>query len=169
LVTVNNRNEGVMIEIRIRKYIATKIVSAFPARSGAVAEEKGIPFTGDPNEPGYRVTYPDGYVSWCPKDIFEAANRPCDAMNFGLALEALKMGKRVARANWNGKGQWVGMVKAENYIIEAPPFGNGQDLAGEPPNVSLLPWIGLKNAQEKFVPWVPSQGDMLADDWTVVE
>ena len=25
--------------------------------------------------PGYRVVYPDGYVSWSPKDVFEAAYR----------------------------------------------------------------------------------------------
>lgn len=25
--------------------------------------------------PGYRVTYPDGYVSWSPKDVFENAYR----------------------------------------------------------------------------------------------
>ena len=27
------------------------------------------------NEPGYRVTYPDGYVSWSPKSVFENAYR----------------------------------------------------------------------------------------------
>ena len=25
--------------------------------------------------PGYKVTYPDGYISWSPKEAFETANR----------------------------------------------------------------------------------------------
>lgn len=32
----------------------------------------------------------------------------------------------------------------------------------------LLPWIGLKTADDCFVPWLASQTDMLAEDWTVV-
>ena len=35
--------------------------------------------TGEPQEkdgkPGYKVTYPDDYVSWSPKDVFENAYR----------------------------------------------------------------------------------------------
>ena len=27
------------------------------------------------NAPGYKVTYPDGYVSWSPKEVFESAYR----------------------------------------------------------------------------------------------
>lgn len=45
-------------------YIGTKLVSAEP-------QEKG-------GRPGYRITYPDGYASWSPKDIFEAAYLPLD-------------------------------------------------------------------------------------------
>ena len=31
-------------------------------------------------------------------------------MNFGEALEALKAGKKVARAGWNGKGMYIYLV-----------------------------------------------------------
>lgn len=27
------------------------------------------------NKHGYKVIYPDGYISWSPKDVFEAAYR----------------------------------------------------------------------------------------------
>ena len=43
------------------RYIGTKIVLAEPASRG--------------DEPGYRVVYEDGYVSWCPRDTFERAYR----------------------------------------------------------------------------------------------
>ena len=34
------------------------------------------------------------------------AYRRCDNMTFGIAIEALKKGKKVARAGWNGKGMF---------------------------------------------------------------
>ena len=80
-------------------------------------------------------------------------------MNFGNAIEALKEGKRVARAGWNGKGMWLAYVSAEAYDVGTKTMV-GAD--------ALLPWIGLKTADGKFVPWLASQTDVLAEDWEVV-
>ena len=35
--------------------------------------------------------------------------------------------------------------------------------------VEGLPWIGMKTADDKFVPWLASQTDILAEDWEVLE
>ena len=35
-------------------------------------------------------------------------------MNFGQAIEELKQGKKVARRGWNGKGQFVFLVKGSD-------------------------------------------------------
>jgi len=43
----------------MKTYIGTKIIRAEPKESGA--------------QKGYRVVYEDGYESWSPKDVFEAA------------------------------------------------------------------------------------------------
>lgn len=32
-----------------------------------------------------------------------------------------------------------------------------------------LPFIAMKTADDKLVPWLASQTDMLADDWVIVE
>lgn len=45
----------------MKAYIGAKIIKAEP-------EEKD-------GKPGYKVVYPDGYVSWSPKDVFEQAYR----------------------------------------------------------------------------------------------
>lgn len=86
-------------------------------------------------------------------------------MNFGQAIEALKAGKRVAREGWNGKGMWLRYFNPyhdrEFGIIEKYPA----DLDSGTP----LPWIGMKTADNKFVPWLASQTDMLADDWQIIE
>lgn len=88
-------------------------------------------------------------------------------LTFGAALTALKEGYRVAREGWNVKGMWIGLVKADNYIVFTAPHGDGQDTP-EGECKGLLPWLGMKTADNKFVPWLASQTDMLADDWMLV-
>lgn len=73
------------------KYIGTKLVEAVPAiRITAAGEvlihEEDTDWSraaanlaaeiGARKETGYKVIYPDGYVSWCPKEVFERANLP---------------------------------------------------------------------------------------------
>jgi len=76
-------------------------------------------------------------------------------MNFGVAIEAMKESKKVARESWNGK-QWVLHM-----------YPDGRSVEGFPP----LP-IGnfyLKNAQNCIQPgWTPSADDMMAKDWEIV-
>ena len=43
--------------------------------------------------------------------MFDKAYRPVAGLSFGLAVEALKSGKRVTRAGWNGKGLWPELVQ----------------------------------------------------------
>ena len=37
-------------------------------------------------------------------------------MNFGLALEALKVGLKVSRIGWNGKGQYIELATHVSYM-----------------------------------------------------
>lgn len=52
----------------MKNYIGIKIVKAEPQ------ERNGLP--------GYRIKYPDGYVSWSPKETFENAYRELDCEDF---------------------------------------------------------------------------------------
>ena len=99
----------------------------------------------------------------CKPDIFEATYLPKGpGMSFGLAIEALKQGKRVARAGWNGKGMWLAMIQRASWQVDPAVNGTGAY------SLNALPWIGMKTADEGFVPWLASQTDMLADDWAIV-
>ena len=80
--------------------------------------------------------------------------------SFGDAVEILKKGARVAREGWNGKGMWLGLVNTGYYDVGCSVV-NDID--------SLLHWIGMKTADNKFVPWLASQTDVLAEDWQIVE
>ncbi|UIY58103.1 DUF2829 domain-containing protein [Burkholderia cepacia] len=133
-----------------KDYIGTKIVTAWhETRDG---------------KDGYAVKYSDGYISWSPKDIFEEAYRETSGIPFGLAIEAMKKGMRVARAGWNGKGMWLAMVTGSNWGIGGTAPYDYPDA----PHVAHLDFIGMKTADNKFVPWLASQTDMLADDWSIV-
>lgn len=59
-------------------YIGVKIIQAEPMTLGGYNSFRGwtIPENEDPKRRGYLVRYPDGYVSWSPKEIFEAAYFP---------------------------------------------------------------------------------------------
>ena len=93
-------------------------------------------------------------------------------MNFGEAIQTLKAGKKVARCGWNGKGMWVVMMPS----LYLPPY-NTQDTMrkvndrtakhiGEDKPLDSQPYIAMWTAQGK---WLPSQADIFAEDWEIVE
>lgn len=110
-------------------------------------------------------TYDDDLVHSNCKDIYiEEVLFPDDedTFDFGMALDVLKDGGRVARKGWNGKNQYVRMVDPYND----PAF---QIIENSNIDGTLMPFFALKNAQNGFIPWVPSIGDLLADDWHELE
>ena len=150
----------------MQKYIGTKIIEAVPAiRTGGKVYEEGwpIPKSMDPTEKGYKVRYPDGYESWSPKGVFEEAYRPTDCMSFGLAIEAMKKGKKVARRGWNGKNQHIELATRISYMTAEGVFVNVEH---EAIGNKAIAFCGTSGVQ---MGWLASQADMLADDWEVVE
>lgn len=85
-------------------------------------------------------------------------------MDFSQALAAVKAGRRVTRTGWNGPGQWValspGFELDAGRIFSAPVRDHVGDGTGR-----FAPYLIICNAQGVFVPWLASQGDLLADDW----
>lgn len=72
------------------KFIGVKMVEAVPMTAGQAAN-KGYrtPVAekySDLEAEGYEVTYPDGYKSWCPKDVFEASYFGLDEDNDGTKI-----------------------------------------------------------------------------------
>lgn len=88
-------------------------------------------------------------------------------MNIGKAVEALKQGKRVARAGWNGKGMWLAFQKG--YPQGIPINANTAEATGIAPGTVCVfdPYVMMKTAGGSFVPWLCSQTDLLADDWEI--
>lgn len=157
--------------------IGTKQVRLLPMTRAAYNEYRGwtLPADEDGSDEGYLVEYLDGgepnhpdhagYISWSPKAQADAAYRPVTAMTFGDALIMLKAGKRVARAGWNGKGQFVFMIQGSNDIAKLHGYGFGEYL-GEP---TFRDALFLRTVDNQLVPWTVSQSDALAEDWQLVE
>ncbi len=146
------------------KFIGTKLVNAMPMSAMEAGSARGYNtngYTGD--WPGYEVQYEDGYCSWSPKQVFDAAYRPTNGMPFGLAIEAMKKGFKVCRTGWNGKGMWLTLIHFASWHVNPEVNGTGAH------SLNALPWIGMKTVDDGFVPWFASQTDMLADDWMIVE
>lgn len=155
-------------------YIGTKMIRATPMTRQDYNDLRGwtVPADENPDDEGYLVEYLDGgkpntpthagYVSWSPKEQFEKAYRATSGLTFGLAIEALKLGERVTRAGWNGKGMWVWMPEPlDEFCTKVFVCGDEE--------FEARPWIGMKTADDQFVPWVASQTDMLAEDWQILK
>jgi hypothetical protein len=61
----------------MERYVGTKVIVAEPMNRGAYNLFRGwqIPENENPEDQGYFVQYEDGYISWSPKDTFEASYR----------------------------------------------------------------------------------------------
>ena len=169
----------------MKKYIGTKIIEARPGtlaeaealKTGLSVEDVESLFRNAEveNLDGWIVKYPDGYISWSPKEAFEEAYRECDNMPFGLAIEALKKGCRVARKGWNGKGMWLYLSPGRRLFYtdleESTKRGFRGSLSVDKEGyLTINTHIDMKAADgSAVIGWLASQADMLADDWYIVE
>lgn len=90
-------------------------------------------------------------------------------MNFAFAVEAVKNGKKIARDGWNGRGMFV--VYQKGYPQGIPCNKQTAEAWGlkEGDLFICRPYLQIKNVDGSHSMWVPSIGDVLADDWVLVE
>lgn len=55
------------------KAIGVKMVDIVPMSVSMALEHGYRVGNANPNDMGYEITYPDGYKSWCPKDVADAS------------------------------------------------------------------------------------------------
>ena len=100
-------------------------------------------------------------------------------MNFSQALESLKLGSKIQREGWNGKGMYLTLVQGypvnghlNAAAVDSDVEGKTQGKAGQ-----MLSHIVMKTAGDShywgegysdYVPWLASQTDILAEDWNIL-
>lgn len=77
----------------------------------------------------------------------------------GEAISNLKNGKRCARAGWNGKDQYIELVKNASYTKADGTVVNAEH---EAMGNTVIAFIGTSGIQ---LGWLASQADLLAEDW----
>lgn len=92
-------------------------------------------------------------------------------MKFGEALQAMRDGKFVARAGWNGKGMYLWIMPAATIPADwckEPHLKKLAETNGG--TVECLATIRMKTADNKVLTgWLASQSDMMAEDWVIIE
>jgi hypothetical protein len=147
----------------MEKYIGVKMIEAEPMTAEEFSKNINPLIYSGKDKRGYKVVYEDGYVSWSPKNVFEKAYRPTSGMTFGLAIEAVKLGHKVAREGWNGKNQYIELATNISYTNASAKIINAEhDAIGN----KTIAFVGTSGVQ---LGWLASQADMLADDWHIVK
>ena len=162
----------------MKQYIGTKAVKARPMSLGDYNEYRGwtMPEDENPYDRGYLVEYfsdekpnhpaHEGYITWSPKEAFEASYQSDGEFDFGHALMILKSGGRVQRKGWNGKNMFLFSVPAShNLTVDREPL---LSILGEGAKFNYQQHIDMFTADGTIVPWLCSQTDMLATDWQIV-
>jgi hypothetical protein len=67
--------------------------------------------------------------------------------DIGWAVKQMHDRQRIRRAGWNGKGMWLELQVPDAH------------------SKMSLPYVYMKTADDKLVPWLCSQSDLLATDW----
>lgn len=82
-----------------------------------------------------------------------------EGFSFGIALDLLEQGLKVARAGWNGKGIFIELQRPDEHSKMTSPY-------------IYIDTTGLQTdnpaAPKSRVPWLASQTDLLAKDWVIV-
>ena len=140
-------------------YLGTKMIEAEPMTRGDYNVYRGwqIPENENPEDEGYLITQDGGYITWSPKDVFEEAYRESDAMTFGLAIEAMKKGKKVKRKGWID-----GFLQIATGITYKAVDGETLECGCN----AIVFIVGTSAVQTE---WLASQVDMLAEDWMLVD
>ena len=162
----------------MKKYKCHKVVKAIEMTRAEYNIYRGweLPKNECGDDEGYLVEYVDGgkpntseysgYVSWSPKEQFENAYKESGNLSFGDAIAYLKLGFKVARAGWNGKGMWLILQTGSEVTLRE---GTCYHKAGLK-HVKIDPHIDMFTAAGTMQPgWLASQADILSDDWQIIK
>jgi hypothetical protein len=90
-------------------------------------------------------------------------------MKWGKVSDQLQKGRKAFRTGWNGSGMFV--VYQRGYPDGIPCNAQTAQAWGltEGDLFKCRPYFQIKNVDGSHSMWVPSIGDLLADDWQLIE
>ena len=106
---------------------------------------------------------------------FTPYSQPLNSMmNFGDAIKAIKDGKKVSRYGWNGKGMYLWLLPEAKIKKEWCRDEKLLECFGAEDELLCLGSIRMYTHNSSgrtavLTGWIPSQSDMLAEDWYIVD
>ena len=87
--------------------------------------------------------------------------------SFSQALDHVKAGCRATRSQWSDMGHvFIFLVPGSTFKVNRPPLLRIYDEGTE---IQYLGHIDMRDSYGRISPWQPTQDDMLANDWSLVE
>lgn len=127
----------------------------------------------------YIIKGVNGELYPCKPDIFEKTYEQADSpalMDFGDAIEVLKLGGAIRRKGWNGNGLFV--IKQVPAHIESDIIPKMQSLPQSAKDLILKGKGFIDYTSQCLIynettgradSWVPSISDVFAEDWEIVQ
>lgn len=97
-----------------------------------------------------------------------------DNLSFGKAIEAMEVGKMIARKGWNGKGMFVfKQIPAEIGIdvipkMQSVPMDVKDRMVKYGVTLKYTNQMAIVNAEGRVDSWVASSSDTFARDWQII-
>ena len=132
----------------MKMYIGTKMIKAALMTRSEAEKSYGVKVGGSRTGEGYLVKYPDGYLSWSPKDVFEKAYCKSGNLPFESAVAAMKMGKSI------GCGRWKDDVRMQ---IQNPEDSEEKSNDKDEMTASYF----YVKSRFGTIPWIPNMAEML--------
>lgn len=94
-------------------------------------------------------------------------------VNYGQAIEALKIGKRISRKGWNGKDMFVfKQIPAEIGLdiipkMQSVPQDVKDSMLQNNKTLKYTNQMAIVNADGRVDSWVASSSDTFAEDWVI--
>ena len=170
----------------MENYIGVKQIKALPMNKLDYNKYRNWELPSDENreDEGYLVEYTDGgksnhpkhegYITWSPKDVFEKAYKKTSGLTFGLAVEALKLGKKLAREGWNGKGLFVFKQVPANIGLDIIPKMTSVPQSVKDTMLEREQHLNYRNQcvivdkDGNVDNWAPSISDVFSEDWIIL-
>ena len=84
---------------------------------------------------------------------------------FDKALQEIKSNKLLTRDSWGENCQYVFLVPGSKFKVNRPPLNV---IFEEDTEIVYGAHIDIKTTDGHIEPWIPSQEDILANDWKIV-
>ena len=102
----------------MQKYIGCKMVEAEPMDQKTFEETvRNRPYDSPISALGYKIIYPDGYVSWSPKDVFEQAYLRVGDNNTIIETNVHDFVKEIEYQQWGDKTTIAKATLANGFIV----------------------------------------------------